>query len=69
MMDTPLRPNDPMRGLNNEGETPRQEATEPKDSKREENKEIRNFARTGKPQSMFDAKPGDKLPHESKFKK
>lgn len=69
MMDSPLRPSNPLRGLNNEGETARQERTEPKESARKEQAEIKAFARTGKPQTMFDAKPGGKLGHEHKFKK
>lgn len=69
-MDSPLMPKNPGgRGLNNEGETARQERTEPKESKAKENAEIKAFAKTGKPQSMYDAKPGGKLGHEHLFGK
>lgn len=58
--------------LNNEGETPMQEKTEPKESKRKEKAEIKAYAASQKKaapgRSMFDVKPGESLPHEHRFK-
>ena len=56
--------------LNNEGETPRQEKVEPVEPKAMEKAEVKAHSQAPKPgKSMYDVKPGEALPHESKFKK
>ena len=62
-MDMPLR-------VNNEGETPKQEKMEGPESAAKERAEMKAAAPKPKvASSMFDAKPGASLAHESKFKK